>query len=268
MITVIVPYKNAELWIERCIESLKVQTGEAQFILVNDHSADKSKKIAKDLTKDDKRFVHVDNARTAGVSGARNTGLDKAKGDWITFLDADDELLPDAFQTFGRMIKLDPTINILQANHLRRYDQKGITALKYANNKGVYSLVNLPKCWCMVWNKLVRRSFLEGNNIRFVEGLQYGEDEIFNLDMLAQDGRIIHTMMNTATVLRHFDNKQSLSRIKGKDALLAQARALEEFILRTEDPIARWAACDVLSDHWKSGTYKKAFMGIAEEAEK
>lgn len=265
MISVIVPYKDAEPWITRCVESMKIQKGDAEFILVNDHSSDSGKKIAKELTKGDKRFKHVDNARAAGVSGARNTGIDKAKGEWITFLDADDELMPEAFQVFDRMIRLDPTINIMQANHMRNYTPER-TVLKYANSKGTYSMKALPKCWCMVWNKLVRRSFIEENQIRFVEGLQYGEDEIFVLDMLAKDDRIIHTMTNTVTILRHFDNKQSLSHVKPqrKEGLLAQARALEDYIMRTEDPLARITACKVLSEHWGSNTYIKAF-GRAEE---
>ena len=112
MISVIVPYKNAAPWIGRCVESLKAQSGDMEFILVNDHSTDDGKKIAKDLTKGDKRFRHYENARADGVSGARNTGLDKAKGEWITFLDADDEMLPEAYQVFERMIRLDQTINI------------------------------------------------------------------------------------------------------------------------------------------------------------
>lgn len=260
MISVIVPYKNSEAWIDRCVESLRKQEGDAEFILVNDHSTDNGKKIAKDLTKGDKRFRHYENARSEGVSGARNTGLDKAKGEWITFLDADDELLPDAFQIFDRMIWLDPTINIMQANHMRCYGPDRIR-LKYTNNKGPYSMEALPKCWCMVWNKLIRRSFIEENQIRFVEGLQYGEDEIFNLDMLAKDNRIIHTMTNTATVLRHFDNKQSLSHVKTgeKAGLMAQARALEDFVTRTDNALARVTACKVLSEHWGSPTYINAF---------
>ena len=261
MISVIVPYKNSEPWIGRCVESLKTQGGDMEFILVNDHSTDGGKKIAKDLTKGDKRFRHYENTRADGVSGARNTGLDKAKGEWITFLDADDEMLPEAYQVFERMIRLDPTINIMQANHLRHYTKTGETKLKYANPKGSYSVEFLPKCWCMVWNKLIRRSFLEEHQIRYVEGLQYGEDEIFNLDMLAKDNRIIHTMTNTVTILRHFDNKESLSHVKiGEPAgLIAQARALEDYIMRTEDPAARLAACKVLSEHWGSNTYLKAF---------
>lgn len=261
MISVIVPYKNSEPWLGRCIDSLKKQTGDAEFILINDHSTDNGKKFARELTKGDKRFRHYENTRTEGVSGARNVGLDRAKGEWVTFLDADDELVPEAFQVFGRMVVLDPTINIMQANHLRHYSKTGTTKLKYANEKGRYDLERLPQCWCMVWNKLIRRAFLEEHKIRFIEGLQYGEDEIFNLDMLAKDNRIIHTMTNTVTVCRHFDNKQSLSHTKVGEpsGLLAQAKALEDYIMRTEAPAARVAACKILSEHWGSKTYTGTF---------
>ena len=261
MISVIVPYKDSEPWIGRCVESLKIQDGDMEFILVNDHSTDNGKKIAKELAKGDKRFRLYENARAAGVSGARNTGLDKAKGDWVTFLDADDGMLPEASQVFARMIWLDPTINIMQANHMRHYSKTGQTKLKHTNDRGMYKMEFLPKCWCMVWNKLIRRSFIEDNQIRFIEGLQYGEDEIFNLDMLAKDNRIIHTKTNTVTIMRHFDNKQSLSHVKtGEPAgLMAQARALEDFIMRTEDPLARTTACKILSEHWGSQTYLGAF---------
>ena len=113
----------------------------------------------------------------------------------------------------------------------------------------------------MVWNKLIRRAFLEEHKIRFIEGLQYGEDEIFNLDMLAKDNRIIHTMTNTVTVCRHFDNKQSLSHTKVGEpsGLLAQAKALEDYIMRTEAPAARVAACKIISEHWGSKTYTGTF---------
>ena len=258
MVSVIVPYKNAAEWIERCVSSLKSQTGDLEFILVNDGSKDKGKTIARKVAGKDKRFVFIDNKRSPGVSGARNTGLDVATGDWITFLDADDELVPEASVVFDRMQRLDTAANIVQANHLRHYEPIDKTVLKYANGKGMYTAEDLPLCWCMIWNKLVRKSFLEDHDIRFVEGLQYGEDEIFNLEMLARDGRIFHTITNTVTVMRHFD-KQSLSRVKGRDELIEQAGALMDFIQRCGDPVIRMAACRLLSEHWASPSYLKAF---------
>lgn len=266
MISVIVPYWNAEKWIERCINSLKKQTGDLEFILVNDKSSDDSKSIAKDLIKGDKRFRHYENANNKGVSGARNTGLDKARGEWVTFLDADDELLPEASEVFERMVRLDDTANVIQANHLRHYARTGQTKLKYANERGVYHLCSMsfsiwPKCWCMVWNKLIRRSFIEENQIRFIEGLQYGEDEMFNLALCKYDGRLFHTKHNTVTVMRHFDNPQSLSRVKANDwsGLIKQSQALEEFILQTDDAKLRHSTYEILAEHWNSGRYRKAF---------
>lgn len=257
MISVIVPYWNAEQWIGRCVNSLKKQEGEFTFILVNDKSKDKSKSTAKKTAKGDDRFIFIDNQRAKGVSGARNTGIDIAKGEWITFLDADDELLPDAWKVFERMTQWEE--NILQANHLRQYSNPDRVVNKMPNNKGIYDFDAMPNWHCMVWNKLFRRDFI--GDTRFIEGLHYGEDEIFILDLLAKDDRIRHTLTNTVTVLRHFDNPNSLSRSKVKDreGLMAQTHALEEYIMRTNNPKARKFVCETLSYHWSSSTYLKAF---------
>lgn len=254
MISVIVPYMNAAKWIRRCAMSLKRQKGDFEFIMVDDSSTDNGSEILKACADD--RFILVNNYRHIGVSGARNCGLDMAKGEWITFLDADDELLPVASEVFGRMVKIDPTANIIQANHLRQYAAPGVVN-KYPNRRGIYTLHDLPQQWCMVWNKLYRHDFIEG--IVFDTDLQFGEDELFNMECLARDGRIFHTMTDTVTMLRHFDNKKSLSHIKNRNDILKEARAIEDFIVRQEDPDVRDMAYQRLLWHWNSGTYKKAF---------
>lgn len=254
MISVIVPYMNAAKWIRRCVESLKAQKGDFEFIMVDDSSTDNGSEILKACADD--RFILVNNYHHIGVSGARNCGLDIAKGEWITFLDADDELLPVASEVFGRMVKIDPTANIIQANHLRQYAAPGVVN-KYPNRRGIYTLHDLPQQWCMVWNKLYRHEFIEG--VIFDTNLQFGEDEMFNMECLARDGRIFHTMTDTVTMLRHFDNKQSLSHIKNRNDILKEARAIEDFIMRQEDPDVRDMAYQRLLWHWNSGTYKKAF---------
>lgn len=233
---------------------------------MDDQSTDSSPAVVCGYAEKDERIKVYTNRHEKGVSGARNTGMDKARGEWITFLDADDELVPEASEVFLRMAALDETANIIQANHLRHYEKTGHTKLKYANERGVYRLYDMPfsiwpKCWCMVWNKLIRKSFLDDYNIRFVEGLQYGEDEIFNLEMLSCDDRLFHTKRETVTVMRNFDNKQSLSRIKARDqkGLIAQSRALEDFMLRTDDKKMRSAVYQILAEHWNSGRYREAF---------
>lgn len=245
MISVIIPYWNAEQWIGRCADSLKDQN--AEIIFVNDNSTDDSEQILKD-----KGFTSISNTHLQGVSGARNTGIENAHGKWITFLDADDVMLPYACELYEQATK---HADIIQFNHLRYYAELDKTVCKYRNNGGDYSLGNLPLCWCMVWNKLYKAELIQ--DIRFNETMWYGEDELFNLECLARSNKI--QCFEASTIKRHFENKQSLSHIKGIDELLIQVKELERFLIRNTDPIVRKATMELLSEHWRSGTYEKIF---------
>ena len=119
MISVIVPYRDSELWLGRCCESMHEQGGDFEFILVNDWSEDGGPKIVDCYVDIDSRFRGIVNQRGKGVSGARNTGLDAARGEWVTFLDADDELLPNAYRTLSSYAEAGR--NVIQFNHIRYY---------------------------------------------------------------------------------------------------------------------------------------------------
>lgn len=250
LVSVIIPFKDSQKWIRRCADSLLKQRG-IEAIFVNDNSKDNGVEILKEYGD---RFIVIDNERKAGVSGARNTGLDHASADWITFLDADDEILPGAWKIYQRMIKTG--YPFWQANHKRHYAEKNITRIKYANDAGTITLDKLEfwRCWCMVWNKLIRRDII--GDIRFDEKVQYGEDEVFILDCLTKHDGIKHAERSALTCMRHFDNKKSLAHVKDERMLFKQSDALVRFIKRhKENPTARLAACKVLSEHWRSKTY-------------
>ena len=102
MISVIIPYKNAEKYIPRCAESLLQQDSNFEFIFVNDDSEDDGPEILKNYA--DSRFVMLYNSGCPGVSGARNVGLANAEGDWITFLDVDDVMLPNDGELYGYIL--------------------------------------------------------------------------------------------------------------------------------------------------------------------
>ena len=262
MISVIIPFRNSYEWIDRCLYSLHNQDEDFEFILINDHSNDGGEKIVEEYASIDHRIILRENDHKPGVSGARNTGLDYAKGEWITFLDADDEMLPHAYTNFLHLIEQDPSADLHQSNHMRYYAEIGKKTIKHQNEAGHFNLDNLHKCkcWCMVWNKLCRRSAVEG--IRFDESMQYGEDELFILECMSRVRTLHHGSRDQAIIMRHFDNKQSLSRIKAEADLFKQAEALTEFIKRTKDPAARVTACMLLSEHWKSETYIKTMAGL------
>ena len=252
MISVIVPYKDTETTIGRCCDSLHEQDGDFEFILVDDSSTDGSREIVRNYVAIDQRFKDITNSHQGGVSGARNTGLDIARGEWITFLDADDLLAKRAYKVLP--IVTNDTANIIQLNHWRYYYKSGRTVIngKYNNPQGIYSLENMPKCWCFVWNKLYRADFLK--DIRFVEGMQYGEDELFILECLAKENKIVHK--EAAAMVHTFDAPCRLSRRKGEADLLDQVHGLENFIMQHDDPLVRTTACMVLSEHWGSPTFK------------
>lgn len=260
MISVIVPYKNAEQTLERCCESLTRQDGDFQFVMVNDWSEDGGQDIvSKYVRGDDPRFMSLYNHHNPGVSGARNTGIDYAAGDWITFLDADDMFTDHADKVLQSVTKL--SANVIQFNHWRKSRKTGQNRLsqRYKNYDGIYDLENLPKGWCFVWNKLYRAGFLKG--IRFVEGLQYGEDELFVLECLAKQNRIVHR--EGSFMIHTFDGDHKLSRNKTAEDLLDQVHGLEDFIMSHDDPVVRTAACKVLAEHWGSPSFLK-IIGLTE----
>lgn len=256
-ISVIVPFWNAARWILRCLCSLQNQTGDFEFVIVDDGSTDGGRIVAESFAADDRRFRVMGNRRKKGVSGARNTGIDAATGEWITFLDADDEMLPGAFDAFRAVIEADPRANIHQLNHLRYYTEidKLTMKLSCTNDGGVYGFGNLPRCWYYVWNKIIRREFLA--DIRFDERLLYGEDSLFALECFAKDGYIHHGDGYLAAVKHRFDNKQSLSHIKTPDDIRMQIRAHEEFFDRQTDPAIQADLCGIIASQWNDALAKR-----------
>jgi len=263
LISVIVPFRDEENWIGRCIDSLRMQRGRFEFLLVDDHSTDRSTDIVREHIEGDSRFDFSHLTSMYGVSAARNAGIGNATGDWITFLDADDEMNENAYPRFMAMLEEDPRALIHQANHFRWYERTQRLRQKYNNVQGKYKMDNLPLCWCMVWNKLYSAEYLK--NVRFKNGLQYGEDELYNLECLVELKRrnkqpYIHCS-SELTMIKHFENKGSLAHTKGEAEILQQARVLTDFVEEHPDPEIRRAVLALLSEHWSSPTYKKILCG-------
>lgn len=99
MISVIIPCFNTEDYLGRAIESVLMQTfTDYEIILVNNNSSDNTSQIMMAYTTKNPNVFKIFNEYKKGAPAARNKGLYKAKGEWIQFLDADDELLPDKLQ--------------------------------------------------------------------------------------------------------------------------------------------------------------------------
>lgn len=98
-ISVIIPVYNGEEWLRDALSSLQSQSYQHfEAILVNDGSTDNTKDICEHFCNSDSRFRLI-SQNNEGVSSARNTGLDNARGKWIAFMDADDIMPSDALET-------------------------------------------------------------------------------------------------------------------------------------------------------------------------
>lgn len=181
MISVIIPAYNAEKFIERAILSAVEQTmADVEVIVVDDGSEDLTLNIAQALAQKHKniKVLHTENG---GVSCARNIGLDTASGEYISFLDADDMLLPDGLE---RMIKcLQETGGDICATRAVRGEKSPVPAQSVTKPE-LWDALHGIKCVLAdhpsvysCWAKLYRADKL--NNIRFPEGKHVHEDSYF-----------------------------------------------------------------------------------------
>ena len=182
-LSIIIPVYDERPYIRRCLDSVKASE-EVEVIVIDDESLDGSYEI--EQTYADRfeiiRYEHV------GVSAARNSGIYKSKGEYITFLDSDDALASDGVQTLLDVIDSHPDSDIIQMNHKRC--SGGICRIeqKFSAKNGYYPVNNLPPKWAPVWNKIYRKEFIENNRIRFPEGQQFDEDRRFNIQCLKHAG--------------------------------------------------------------------------------
>lgn len=266
-IGVIIPYRNGGARFERCLQSLRAQMPiedcDFEFITVDDNDDfGEDWENARLASQADGRIIPLMNEKAPGVSGARNTGIQWAihrHADWITFLDADDTWLPDGTIAIQNAIEANPDAQIIELDHLRHYVELDKTAKKYSVCRSRYKFGTSNRAWCFVWNKLYKTELIK--DVRFVEGLQYGEDEVFNIDVLAKHNEIVHDDRFIA-LKRYFDNKQSLSHIKDQNGLLAQNKALIDALMRHQDkPEITRDICMLIGEHWQSPTYLAKFAG-------
>ncbi len=188
MISVVVPVYNGDKFIERCINSLKAQTlKNFEVVVVDNNSKDDTANIVQDICKDDSRFVYHFLSRP-GVSKARNMGMSLAKGDYIFFLDADDEISPDALEKLEAASK-KYKCDIVVPNYLNTDEQNSIlcdrqdvmSLLVTDDDVKQFYMQKLPTYLLHSVFKLYSKDFLQYHSIIFDPTLSLGEDLLFNV---------------------------------------------------------------------------------------
>lgn len=181
-ISVIVPVYNVELFVEECIASLAAQEAASiEFVIVDDGSTDASMDIVRRAVRGDRRFRIVTQANQ-GLGAARNTGMRKARGKYIGFVDSDDVIPPGAYRVLleslhrtgsdfavGNIarLRLGRTTVPAWARELHGRDQLAVTI-----DEVPAALFDVFAC-----NKLFARRFLRSIDFRFPVGVHY-EDQV------------------------------------------------------------------------------------------
>lgn len=200
-VSVIVPIYNVRPWLAACLTSLERQTlTNIEVILVNDGSTDGSDAIARAYAERNDHFTLV-NSEHGGASVARNVGLDRARGEYVYFLDSDDYLAEDALETLYAKARGED-LDVLKFSAYSFTDgcedftwsdnggyryrgsypgvYRGLDVLQmFLGNEGMH-----PSC-CLIFTK---RETIERHALRFCEGIML-EDNLFHYELMALSDR-------------------------------------------------------------------------------
>ena len=202
-LSIIIPVYNAADYIDKCMASILAQVQpEYEILLINDGSTDNSKEIIQGYQERYPDFVRAISKANEGCAKTRDYGIREARGQYICFIDNDDSILPDYFETF------------LNAIDNSQYDIV-IGGYKRVSDDAVLFTVNVPKkesIWAkyMVitpWAKIFRRQFLIDHNIQFLN-YGIGEDLYFNMACYVNNARVKNISYNG---YRWYFNTKSIS---------------------------------------------------------
>lgn len=178
-VSIIIPVYNVAPYIKRCLDSVVAQTfQDIECILVDDCGTDNSVEIAQQFIDNYQgqiqfRFFHHD--KNHGLSGARNTGIQVATGEWCFFLDSDDALTPNCFSILLALVEKYPDVNFVQGNLLNekgKISHYGFNNIpEYCNNPSTIEDIMLQKVITSACNRLIKHSFLIENNLFFPVGI-------------------------------------------------------------------------------------------------
>ena len=196
MISIVVPIYNGEKYIEDCLKSIFNQTYEEwEMILIDNASTDDSLKICKSYAAKDDRIQLLHQHHNVGVSVARNLGMEKARGEFVTFIDVDDWVAPDYLETLLVVAK-DEKADMVICSYQKVYDidrskkpkkQQCCKIKQYDTESYLeqYFLEGNTHCWGVLYE----RKLLE--SVSFQKGLSIGEDMLFLMGIIGRTDKIV-----------------------------------------------------------------------------
>ena len=239
LISIIVPIYNVQKYIKKCVQSLIDQDyTNIEIILVDDGSPDLSKEIIDEIAKHDNRVMCV-HKNNGGVSSARNAGLERASGKYVTFVDGDDWVDNNYVSHLYTIAKeYDADIVMNENNYgLRKKDKDNFSTTISVNDamKKIY----YGDIFVAVWNKMYKRKIIVENSMTFDEKIWYGEGMLFNMQFLNLCQTVAvccmslyHQTFNPSSAMRNFKIKNNLCGIKSLE--------LQKKYINSQDVLKAW----------------------------
>lgn len=233
-VSVIVPVYNVEKYLARCLDSLINQTlQDIEIICINDGATDSSADILSKYAENDER-IKVITQSNAGLSNARNTGIDYATGEFISFVDSDDFVEANFLEKlYNAAVETDSEIAC--AGIIRENEKKQKEFLKFEKQEtrtGIsekFTLVKAPE-HCYVWNKIYKTDSLKSCGLKFIGGLMY-EDMPFTADVLTKMGKVVsvpdtryHYWINNESIVKDQSDKPRADKIFSKQYITKVCR--------------------------------------------
>lgn len=202
MVSILVPVYNTSQYLRECVASLSGQTyTDLQIVLINDGSTDDSWDVMQELAQQDKR-LEIYSQPNCGVAATRNRLLDKARGDFVLYVDSDDWIERDTIEILmNEQQKEDYDIVMFQLSTPQPHDYR------YTREEAVNKFLEHVTFRGSLCDKLIKRELFEGLSID--ETVSYGEDALLVWQVLQR----ISIMLVIGKVLYHYRvNESSLSR--------------------------------------------------------
>lgn len=229
MVSIVIPVYDVSAYIERCISSVINQTYEhIECIIVDDVTPDDSIIKCEQLIANYNgpiHFVILHHDRNRGLSAARNTGTEAATSEYVFFLDSDDELKPNCIEKMVKPIMNDSSIEMVLGNH-EIYSQlhsdipvkQGQTRFPQGNYDTKEKVKNLfkskGKYGGNAWNKLIRKDFLQQNQLYFKEGVLW-EDLLWSYIIIQHLSHL--SIISDATLLYYIRPESIMTGTSGKE---------------------------------------------------
>lgn len=222
MFSIVIPLYNKAHTIVNTLSSVFAQNfNDFEVIIVNDGSTDGSVDAINEKFNDAR--IKIVNQENAGVSVARNRGIKEAKGEWIAFLDADDEWLPDYLLCVDKAVKSNPTCGIfITARYSQNYKTKQKCSnipQKYVNKETIVNFFENPHVYAHISATVVKSALLfpEQSWNRFIPGQKYNEDFTF-LFRLALHSNVLY-IGKPLSIYNGGVEQQATSILKGKQKI-------------------------------------------------